>query len=367
VGGPEDLRERYRRELATRALSADPAQLAAVERLEALRCRLAEAYGASGRPRRAWLAAFRRRAPVRGLYLWGPVGRGKTWLMDLFFADLPFAQAQRLHFHRFMQDVHAQLAQLEGRPDPLARVAARFARDTRVLCFDELYVTDIADAMILGGLFDGLLRRAVTLVITSNVPPQQLYRDGLQRERFLPAIRLLERELEVFRLEGTTDYRLRSLRQAGTYLDARSPATPGRLAALFAVLADYGIREGGCIVVEGRPIPVVRAAHGAVWFEFAAVCAGPRSQNDYIEIARAYHSVIVSGVPVFGPATENEARRFAALVDEFYDRNVNLVLSAAAPPAELYRGAQLGLMFERTVSRLIEMQSEEYLVREHRP
>jgi cell division protein ZapE len=367
VGGPEDLRERYRRELATRALSADPAQLAAVERLEALRCRLAEAYGASGRPRRAWLAAFRRRAPVRGLYLWGPVGRGKTWLMDLFFAELPFAQKRRLHFHRFMQEVHAQLTQLEGQPEPLAQVAARIAHDTRVLCFDELSVTDITDAMILGGLFAGLLKHAVTLVITSNVPPRLLYRDGLQRARFLPAIRLLERQLEVFRLEGTTDYRLRSLTQAGTYLDARAPGTPERLAALFAALADYGIREGGSVLIEGRPIPVVREAHGAVWFEFAALCAGPRSQNDYIEIARAYHSVIVSGVPVFDPTTENEARRFAALVDEFYDRNVNLVLSAAAPPAELYHGEQLAALFERTASRLIEMQSAEYLAREHRP
>jgi cell division protein ZapE len=263
--------------------------------------------------------------------------------------------------------VHAQLAQLQGTPEPLGQVAARIARDTRVLCFDELYVTDIADAMILGGLFGGLLKRAVTLVVTSNVPPRLLYRDGLQRARFMPAIRLLERQLEVFKLEGTTDYRLRSLTQAGTYLDALAPETPGRLAALFDALADYGVRDGGFLVIEGRPIPVIREAHGAVWFEFTALCAGPRSQNDYIEIARACHSVIVSGVPVFGPTAENEARRFAALVDEFYDRNVNLVLSAAARPAQLYRGEQLGPLFERTASRLIEMQSAEYLTREHKP
>ena len=366
MGDSEDLRQGYRRELAERGFSADPAQLAAVERLEALRCRLVAAYGTSGKPRRRWFAPFARRAPVRGLYLWGGVGRGKTWLMDLFFAELPFAQAQRLHFHRFMREVHAQLAQLKGQREPLAQVAARIARDTRVLCFDELYVTDIADAMILGGLFGGLFRQAVTLVVTSNVPPRRLYHDGLQRTRFLPAIRLLERQLEVFRLEGTTDYRLRHLTRAGTYLDALAPDTPARLAALFDALADGGIRDGGYIVIEERPIPVIRASHGAVWFEFAAVCAGPRSQDDYVEIARAYHSVIVSGVPVFGPTTENEARRFAALVDEFYDRNVNLVLSAAAAPAQLYRGEQLGLLFERTASRLIEMQSEEYLAREHR-
>jgi cell division protein ZapE len=367
LGDSEDLRQRYRRELNRRGFGADPAQLAAVERLEALRQRLAAAYGAAGEPRRRWLAPFTRRAPVRGLYLWGAVGRGKTWLMDLFFADLPFAQARRLHFHHFMHEVHAELAQLQDTPDPLAQVAARIARDTRVLCFDELDVTDIADAMILGGLFGALLRRGVTLVVTSNTPPQLLYRDGLQRARFLPAIRLLERQLEVLELDGTTDYRLRHLTQAGTYLDARAPDTPARLAALFDSLADGGVSDRGFIMIEARPIPVIRAAHGAVWLEFAAVCAGPRSQDDYIEIARAYHSVFVSGVPVFDPTTENEARRFAALVDEFYDRNVNLVLSAAAPPAQLYRGEQLRSLFERTVSRLIEMQSEEYLAREHRP
>jgi cell division protein ZapE len=367
LGGSEDLRERYRRELTGRGFSPDAAQLVAVERLEALRGRLEAAYGSAGEPRGRWLWPFTRRAPVRGLYLWGAVGRGKTWLMDLFFAALPFTQAQRLHFHHFMHEVHAQLAQLRDTPEPLTQVAARIARDTRVLCFDELYVTDIADAMILGGLFGGLLKRGVTLVITSNVPPRLLYKDGLQRARFMPAIRLLERQLEVFKLDGTTDYRLRRLTQAGTYLDARSPDTPARLAALFASLADGGVRDGGFIVIEARVIPVVRVSHGAVWFEFTALCAGPRSQDDYIEIARLYHSVIVSGVPVLGSTTENEARRFAALVDEFYDRNVNLVLSAAAAPAELYRGERLGSLFERTASRLIEMQSEEYLAREHRP
>jgi cell division protein ZapE len=367
LGDSEDLRQRYHRELIERGFSADAAQLAAVERLEALRRALDTAYGAGGRPHRGWLGAFTRPKPVRGLYLWGAVGRGKTWLMDLFFAELPFAQRQRLHFHRFMREVHAQLAQLRGQPDPLAQVAARIAHDTRVLCFDELYVSDIADAMILGRLFAGLLRRAVTVVFTSNVPPRQLYRDGLQRARFIPAIRLLERQLEVLRLEGTTDHRLRRLTQAGTYLDALAPDTPARLAALFSSLADGGVRDGGCIVIEGRPVPVVRASHGAVWLEFTAACVGPRSQDDYIEIARAYHSVIVSGVPVFGPTTENEARRFAALVDEFYDRNVNLVLSAAAAPAELYRGEQLVPLFERTASRLLEMQSEAYLAREHKP
>jgi cell division protein ZapE len=236
-----------------------------------------------------------------------------------------------------------------------------------VLCFDELFVTDIADAMILGGLFAGLFKRGVTLVATSNVPPQELYKNGLQRQRFLPAIDLIEQHVEVLNVDGTTDYRLRQLTQAGTYLLSTAPDTPNRLEALFTELADRGATSGGSIEIEGRPIPVVRKSNSAVWFNFYAICAGPRSQDDYIEIAREYQSVIVAGVPVFDTPRDNEARRFVALVDELYDRNVNLIISAAAPPNELYRGERLTFEFERTVSRLIEMQSAEYLAREHKP
>jgi cell division protein ZapE len=307
------------------------------------------------------------REPERGLYLWGGVGRGKTWLMDMFFQSLPFPQARRRHFHRFMHDVHVELKELQNRQAPLDLVAAQIARDTRVLCFDELFVTDIADAMILGGLFEGLFKRGVTLVATSNVPPGDLYKNGLQRQRFLPAIELIERHVEVLNVDGPTDYRLRQLTQAGTYLLSTAPDTPRRLEALFAELAQYGASSDGSIEIEGRPIPVVRQSSSAVWFNFFAVCAGPRSQDDYIEIAREYQSVIVSGVPILDSLRENEARRFIALVDELYDRNVNLIISAAAPPTELYRGDRLSFEFARTVSRLIEMQSEDYLAREHRP
>jgi cell division protein ZapE len=304
---------------------------------------------------------------VRGVDLWGGVGRGKTWLMDLFFKSLPFPERQRLHFHRFMRDLHARLAQLKHERDPLELVAAAIARDTRVLCLDELQVTDIADAMILATLFDALFRRAVTLVATSNTAPRDLYKDGLQRARFLPAIALLERNLKVWHIGGSTDYRLRELTQTGVYLPADAPDTPARLGQLFARLADHGGHGGGTIAIEGRPIAVVREEPGVLWCDFAALCAGPRSTDDYIEIAREYPAVILAAVPVLDATRDDEARRLIELVDEFYDRNVKLIVSAATSPPGLYRGERLGAPFERTVSRLIEMQSAEYLARQHRP
>jgi len=362
-----DLQRRYHEELALRRFTSDPEQLAVVTQLEDLRRRLLAPAGGIALPR--WLAALTGRdpAPVQGLYLWGSVGRGKTWLMDLFCAGLPLHLARRRHFHRFMHEVHLHLGRLQHHLAPLEQVARAIARDTRVLCLDELYVADIADAMILGGLFTGLTRRGVTLVATSNVPPHELYQGGLQRQRFLPAIALLERHLEVVRLAGSTDYRLRRLTEAGIYLPAGAPGTAARLAALFECLAGQEPRAGATLEIAGRAIPVLRASATVAWFEFAALCTGARSQEDYIEIAREYQSVIVAGVPVLDVAHEDEARRFIALVDEFYDRNVKLIVSAAAAPAALYRGERLGALFARTASRLTEMQSEEYLAREHRP
>ncbi|HYL01617.1 MAG TPA: cell division protein ZapE [Steroidobacteraceae bacterium] len=361
------MRELYARELQVRGFNADPAQLAAVARLDALRRRLLRPpRGALPRLFRALLPR-RPDAPVRGLYLWGGVGRGKTFLLDLFFESLPFAERRRQHFHRFMHEVHARLAELRHERDPLEQVAELIAREARVLCFDELQVGDIADAMILGNLFDALLRRSVTLVATSNIAPRELYRDGLQRARFLPAIAALERHLEVWRVGGTTDYRLAELTQAGVYLPAAATDTHSRLEQLFARLAPHGARAGGSILIEGRAIPVMRAGPGVLWCRFAALCSGPRSADDYIEIAREFHSVIVSEVPVLDAACDDEARRFIALIDEFYDRNVKVIVAAAAAPPGLYRGERLAAPFGRTVSRLIEMQSTAYLAREHKP
>ena len=362
------LRQLYEEQVLERGFVADPAQLAAVAQLDDLRRRLLSAARTPKTRVSRWLGALTghaARAPVRGLYLWGGVGRGKTWLMDLFFDSLPLPQRRRRHFHRFMHDVHAELTRLRQQRSPLDAVAASLAREVRLLCLDELYVADIGDAMILAGLFEGLFRRGVTLVTTSNTPPAELYRDGLQRQRFLPAIDLLESNLQVFRLDGATAHRLRHLTQAGTWLAAGATDTAARLTSVFAGLADHGVHAGGAIEINGRSIPIVKSGGGAVWFEFAALCSGPRSQEDYIEIARDYQSVILAGVPVMGPTRDDEARRFIALIDEFYDHNVNLIVSAHAPAAGLYQGERLRAAFARTTSRLTEMQSAEYLAREH--
>jgi cell division protein ZapE len=387
-----DLRALYTQQLVERGFGADPVQAAVVDRLNDLRQRLITARETDSSRVRRWFSAFGGKAtsePVRGIYLWGGVGRGKTWMMDLFFQSLPFPERRRRHFHRFMHDVHAELKTLQQREAPLDIVADRIAQDARVLCFDELFVADIADAMILGGLFAALFKRGVTLVATSNVQPRDLYKNGLQRQRFIPTIELLEQNVDIVAVDGATDYRLRHLTQAGTYLYSSAPDTVQRLKELCGELADqrdpanHGtisrvvnqsgrpwpgqeVDSANSIEIEGRRIPVVCESGGVVWFDFMALCSGPRSQDDYIEIARDYQSVIVSDVPVLDSLHEDEARRFIALV-ELYDRNVNLIVSAAAPPTELYRGDRVAFQFERTASRLIEMQSEEYLAREHRP
>lgn len=362
-----DLPARYAAQLASRHWQPDTAQRSVVLRLEELRQQLLGTRRAALPRRMAAIFGAPRYRAVRGLYLWGGVGRGKTWLMDLFCASLPPGMARRRHFHRFMYDVHQRLKLLSRQRAPLEQVARALGGEARVLCLDELQVSDIADAMILGTLFAALIRQGMTLVVTSNVPPSGLYPGGLQRQRFLPAIALLERHLAVVELAGATDYRLRELTQAGVYLPSGASDTPARLAALFARLAGQQAAAGGSIDIEGRPIAVVRVSASVAWFEFAALCAGPRSQNDYIEIAREFQSLIVANVPLLGPQQDDEARRFIALVDELYDRSVNLVISAAAPPAALYRGERLSAPFERTVSRLTEMQSAAYLAREHRP
>ena len=359
----------YARELARHGYAPDPAQQVAVERLERLRQALEREIRPGRRLLRGWmsrLAGPRERESIRGLYLWGGVGRGKTFLMDLFHAELK-VPSRRVHFHRFMHEAHALLRERRTLADPLVRVAADMAGDSRVMCFDELFVTDVADAMILAGLFECLLRQRVTLVFTSNAPPRELYRDGLQRQRFVPAIELIERHTDVLPVDGGTDYRLRELERAPLYLDAGAPDAEESLRQRFEAIAGQPGVEGGTLEVESRQVPVRRRAEGTVWFGFADLCGGPRSQADYIEIARTHHSVFVSGVPRFDPARDDEARRFISLVDEFYDRGVKLVLSAEAPPEGLYRGERLAFEFARTASRLAEMQTHAYLERPHRP
>lgn len=360
---PSNLKQRYAAELAGGRFVKDAAQARAVEALDQLCRNLLREPGVSWWRRMLGKAP----APVRGLYLWGRVGRGKTWLMDCFYEYLPFAEKRRLHFHRFMQMVHERLKELPEREDPLKIVAADFSAAVRVLCFDEFFVSDIGDAMLLGRLLQCLFEDGVTLVATSNVAPDDLYKDGLQRERFLPAIRALKQHTQVLSVDGGHDYRLRHLEKIQLYYVPAGAEADAHLAEFFTRLSG-GVRASTePLSINGREIPVKRHADGVVWFRFADICAGPRSQLDYIEIARAYHTVLVSDVPEFNAESEDEAQRFVTLVDEFYDRRVKLAVSAARPIEQLYAGRRLAFEFQRTSSRLVEMQSRDYLKLAHLP
>ena len=358
----------YRGRVERGELTADAAQERAVAALEQLYRDLLRAPP----PPRGWRRRVadligRRPAPVRGLYLWGSVGCGKTFMMDLFYGALPFADKRRQHFHRFMAAVHESLKSYPNVENPLELVADEIAADTRIICFDEFAVTDIADAMLLGGLFSALFARGVTLAATSNIAPERLYRDGLQRQRFLPTIELLRKHTEVIHVDGVTDYRLRVLERADVYQMPNGAAADERLTDFFDGIAPDEGDHGGSLELLGRRIDYRRAADGVIWFDFVQICDGPRSQDDYIELSRLYQTVIVSNVPRFDVTLENQARRFIALVDEFYDRRVKLILSAAAPVAELYGGEKLRHDILRTQSRLQEMQSHDYLATAHQP
>ena len=357
----------YRRRVAAGELSPDDAQGVAVDAFERLHRELV----AAGPPPRGWRRRVARGLkrpiePVRGVYLWGGVGRGKTLMMDLFYKSLPFDDKLRLHFHRFMAEVHAGLKKLRDREDPLEVVADDLADRTRILCFDELAVNDIADAMILANLFSALFARGVTLAATSNLEPGELYRDGLQRQRFVPTIDLIRKYTDVVHVEGCHDYRLQFLEKANVYLYPAGDAATRELERFFETVAPDGPATPGRIEILNRPIEYVRASDGVIWLDFAAVCDGPRSQDDYIELSKLYQTVLVSNVPQFDARLENQARRFIALVDEFYDRRVKLILSADAPLEALYCGNRLSYEFERTRSRLAEMQSRDYFAAAHR-
>jgi len=354
----------YQSECARLGYEPDAAQRQVVALLDDLRRRL---MVPASRGLLRELLSRRRPAGQPGLYIWGSVGRGKTWLMDLFFQSLPFRDKQRSHFHRFMQSVHDELKKHAQHADPLTLVAQKIARRARVLCFDELFVSDIGDAMLLGTLFRELFARGVTLVATSNVPPDGLYKDGLQRARFLPAIHLLKKHTRVVHLDGGTDHRLRLLELATTWLDATRKDTDAALLSLFTAIAGEPGRADSSLILNHRRLHARRHAADVIWFSFRELCDGPRGQADYIEIARCYHTVFLSDVPALGEDSENAARRFIALVDEFYDRAVKLIVSSVRPALELYGGTRLTFEFERTTSRLIEMQSQEYLARPHRP
>jgi cell division protein ZapE len=364
--------QRYRQDFDRGEISEDEEQLRIVQLLDRLHGELVavevEMGGFWGRLRQVIPGRARREVTPKGLYLWGGVGRGKTYLMDLFYECLPLQAKRRTHFHRFMQEIHQQLTQLQGAANPLQEIAANIAADTRVLCFDEFFVSDIGDAMILAGLLDALFSRSVVLVATSNVEPRRLYENGLQRERFLPAIELLQKHTEVAEIRPGTDYRLQRLSNTELYLYPESESTEEKLLQSFRNLAPdvREIQEAPMIRILQRDIPACYSADDVVWFSFAALCDSPRSAFDYVEIARLYHALILSGVPCLNDDNNDQARRFINLIDELYDRRVKLILAADCPLEDLYSGSRLSFEFERTRSRLVEMQSHDYLGRVHR-
>lgn len=343
----------------------DPAQILALQSLDRIQLELLDNKPSSLFDKIG--AAFRDPEPVKGLYLWGGVGRGKTFLTDLLFESLPEGQITRWHFHRFMQDIHARLRTLTNTEDTLCVVAKDLAKNTRLLILDEFFVSDIGDAMILGRLLDQLFAHGVCLVTTSNIPPQDLYRDGLQRSSFLPAIALLEKHCEILKLDSAQDYRLRHLAHAAIYWTPCDDRAEKGLDQHYRRLSQHHASSNEDLLINDRKISVKAISEGVVWFEFSELCEGPRAAADYIEIARDFHTVLISNVPRFTSHNEDPARRFVHLIDEFYDRHVNLLLSAQADPLSLYQGEKLEREFERTSSRLIEMQSMDYLALEHRP
>ena len=360
--------QRYHRDVASGALVADPAQENVMRRLDDLCSRLLSRAAEQNTFRARALKLMGRPAPPeQGLYIWGGVGRGKTHLVDTFHDSLALERKLRVHFHRFMQRVHSALTQHSGAKNPLEVVADEIADEALLLCFDEFFVSDIGDAMILGGLIDALFRRGVTLVATSNIPPQELYRDGLQRSRFLPAIALLEQHLVVTHLEAATDYRFRTLQRADLWHVPHDGSAADALSAYFSSLTGRTVGEPKLVDINQRAVNLLADAPGVAWATFSTLCEEPRSAADYVEMAREYHTVLIEQIPLLDRDKEDAARRFINLVDEFYDRNVKLIATAAQLPEALYNGSRLRFEFDRTVSRLQEMRTQEYLKAEHRP
>lgn len=367
---------RYQRLLAAGEYQADEVQRQAVTQLDHIYQALqqipvvsAPAGGLRGKLSRLLgkSSETAKQRPVQGLYMWGGVGRGKTWLMDMFFHSLPGDRKLRLHFHRFMLRVHEELTELQGQENPLEIIADGFKAQTDVLCFDEFFVSDITDAMLLATLLQALFARGITLVATSNIPPDDLYRNGLQRARFLPAIDLINEYCDVMNVDAGIDYRLRTLTQAHLYLTPLDEQTRQTMDQMFVKLAGKKGEAAPVLQINHRPLQVIHAVDGVLAVDFHTLCEEARSQLDYIALSRLYHSVILYNVRVMGPLKENTARRFLALVDEFYERHVKLVIAAEASMFEIYQGERLKFEYQRCLSRLQEMQSEEYLKLPHLP
>lgn len=362
--------QKYQQDLTRDDFSYDQAQENAVKNLQRLYDELIVPQHKPkgfGHKFKSFLGSKQSVKSIQGLYFWGGVGRGKTYLVDTFFEALPFENKMRVHFHRFMHRVHHELTLLQGQSDPLKIVAKKFASEARIICFDEFFVSDITDAMILGGLFQELFGHGVILVATSNIIPDDLYRNGLQRARFLPAIDLINEHTNVVNVDSGIDYRLRALEQAEIFHYPLDDVADSNLLTYFEQLAPEPGHDVGSIDIEGRKIDVRLDADGVLLVDFRALCDGPRSQVDYMEIARCYHSVLLSNVEQMGQASDDIARRFIAMVDEFYERRVKLIISAEVEMDALYTNGQLNFEFRRCLSRLQEMQSHDYLAEAHKP
>ncbi|MBA5639989.1 AFG1 family ATPase [Duganella sp. LX20W] len=354
--------EFYQHALEQRDFKADPEQRRAVDRLQ----RCYDEWVAYKGQRSNSLKRFINRPEVpRGVYMWGGVGRGKSFLMDSFYSVVPVVRKTRLHFHEFMRGVHRQLDELKGVADPLNEVARRVAKKYRLICFDEFHISDVADAMIMYNLLSALFDNGVTFIMTSNYDPQLLYPDGLHRDRILPTIRLLYDKLDVMNIDAGIDYRGRALEQVQSYYTPLGAATDEALREAYASVAESA-DEDPVVRIESREIRALRRAGTTIWFDFATLCGGPRSQNDYLEIASRFHTVILSGIPMMSAAMSSEARRFTWLIDVFYDQKVKLLMSAEVEPEELYTTGTLANEFHRTVSRIVEMQSRDYMDKQQR-
>ena len=364
--------QKYQEDLLKDDFSYDSAQENAVKHLQRLFDDLqSKPVPVKGfkRALKGWVKIYSKpeKQPIKGLYFWGGVGRGKTYLVDTFYDCLPFDNKMRVHFHRFMHRVHQELKELTGQADPLKIIAKKFAQETQIICFDEFFVSDITDAMLLGTLFEELFSHSVILVATSNIIPDELYRNGLQRARFLPAIKLINEHCDIVNVDSGIDYRLRTLEQAEIYHSPLDQKANDNLALYFKQLSAEPGEALKNVIINNRELTTIEESEGVIHFDFAQLCETARSQSDYMEISRLYHTVLLANVKQMSRDSDDSARRFIAMVDEFYERKVKLIISAQVEMENLYSHGGLEFEFKRCLSRLQEMQSHDYLASEHLP
>jgi cell division protein ZapE len=356
----------YKADIASKKISLDEKQLAVINSLQSLQDKILKRESPSVFKKIfSHFSFYQKNISLQGIYLWGTVGAGKTYLMDLFYQNLSIKNKLRLHFHHFMKEVHDNLALLQGKPDPLRIIARHFSMRTKLLCFDEFVVEDIADAMILGRLLTFLLERNVILIATSNIPPDRLYWEGLQRELFLPAIEAIKANCQIIQLANLQDYRWRSLQQGGIYFTPLDEKAEQNMQQCFELYAHGSGQTGIPLIIEQRPIATRRIGKSVIWFDFKALCSPPRGQRDYLAISNQFQIVLISNVPSIAPDDETTISYWIELIDIFYDAHITLILSAQTPLKDIYPSGTRQFAFERTLSRLIEMQSVEYLQKNH--